>query len=256
MPRPLNEFSGRSEAEYEDALSRFPYPLKIVHGSDALAEYERLKARGDCSPIVIGSPSHFTMVHEFYELKLEYEPSTDILLQRAAELRFPDSYQVERARERELRRRQYPDLKFEDGYSAELLGEWPEKVARHGFRLEAAYDLSSRQPWPRTHIALIPSKDWTEIPAYLRSGGWNMVPESAHLVSALRSWRDRYGAELVAAGHDTMEFRVERPPTSRVEALALAREHYLFCDDTVGDTSLCEIAAHLIESDCWFFWWD
>jgi hypothetical protein len=53
-----------------------------------------------------------------------------------------------------------------------------------------------------------------------------------------------------------MDFRVKRLPTSREEALDLAREHYLFCTDTLGELTLRERAALLIENDWWFFWWD
>jgi hypothetical protein len=251
-----NEFQIRSEAEYADALSRFPYPLTIVHGDEALAEYERLKAIGEGSPIVIGGASELAMVHEFYELKLEHEPLTEIVLERAGELRFPASLKAQIDRETELFKRQNPGVELEEEIPEEMIGDWPEQVDTYPFSLTAAYDVISGKPWPRTHIALIPTKDRTEIPAHLRAGGWNAVPDSANLVAALRSWRDRYGAEFVAASHDTMLFRVQRQPTSREEALELAREHYLFCSDALGETTLRELAAYLIENDWWFFWWD
>jgi hypothetical protein len=74
----------------------------------------------------------------------------------------------------------------------------------------------------------------------------------------LRSWHDRYGAELVSMGADTVELRVTRRPASRDEALALAREHYAYCSDTVdqGTQDLATLAAMLMASDWWFFWWD
>lgn len=251
-----DEFHIRSEAEYADALSRFPYPLTIVRGDSALAEYERLRASGDGSPIVIGGPSELAMVFEFYELRLEHEPSTEILLERAGELQFPASLKAQIARETELFKRENPDIEIEEEFPEEMIGEWPDQIDGDSFALTAAYDVISGQPWPRTHIALIPTKDWTEIPAYLRAGGWNAVPDSANLVAALRSWRDRYGAELVSLTNDTMDFRVQRTPTSREEALELAREHYLFCSDSLGEMTLRERAALLIENDWWFFWWD
>lgn len=251
-----DEFHLRSEAEYADALSCFPYPLTIVDGDDALAEYERLKASDEGSPVVIGGPSELAMVREFYELKLEHEPSTEILLARAGELRFPATLRAQIDRETELFRRRNPGVELEDEIPEELVGDWPDQIEGDTFKLTAAYDVVTGKPWPRTHIALIPTGDWTEIPAYLRAGGWNAVPDSANLVAALRSWRDRYGAELVGFTHDTMDFRVKRLPTSREEALDLAREHYLFCTDTLGELTLRERAALLIENDWWFFWWD
>jgi hypothetical protein len=253
----LDEFHTRSEAEYADALARFPYPLTIVQGDAVLTEFERLKDCGEGSPVVLGGPSELALVHEFYELARKHEPSTELVLERAAEMRFPDSYRALKARELEALRQRYPGVGAgANEISAELVGEWPEHVDSDELALTAAYDLETGQPWPRTHIALIPTPDWTEIPAYLRSGGWNDVPESAALVAALRSWRDRYGAELVGFTNDAMNIRVTRPPASREAALELAREHYLFCSDVLNELTLRELAALLIESDWWYFWWD
>jgi hypothetical protein len=73
----------------------------------------------------------------------------------------------------------------------------------------------------------------------------------------LRSWRDRFGAELVALGDDTMALRVSRPPQSREEALNLAREHYLYCTETAGENvgTLSNSAAYLLGKSWWHFWW-
>jgi hypothetical protein len=59
-------------------------------------------------------------------------------------------------------------------------------------------------------------------------------------------------------GADTVELRVRRRPGSRDEALALAREHYAYCNDTVdqGTKDMATLAANLMGSDWWFFWWD
>jgi hypothetical protein len=252
----VDEFHTRSEAEYRDALSRFPYPLTIVSGDNALAEYERLRSLQDGSPIVLGGASEFALAFEFYERALDFEPSTQVVLERAAEMRFPDSYRSIKTREIEVYRLRNPEGFIIDPEDEEFVGEWPNGAIGGSFVLTAARDVVSQEPWPRVHIALIPTTDWTEIPAYLRAGGWNDMPESAVLVAALRSWRDRYGAELVGFAHDSMDIRVRRSPTSREEALALAREHALFCSDALNEFTLRELAANLIENDWWFFWWD
>jgi hypothetical protein len=89
-------------------------------------------------------------------------------------------------------------------------------------------------------------------------GNWNDCPSPAYHVAALRSWRDRYGAELVGFNADTLNLRVSRKPPTREEALALAREHYFYCNDIVdqGVRTYRKLAAGLMESDWWFFWWD
>jgi Domain of unknown function (DUF4253) len=73
----------------------------------------------------------------------------------------------------------------------------------------------------------------TAIPAYLRWGGWNDCPAPEYHVAAMRSWRDRYEAELVGMSSDTINLRVSRRPKTRDKALALAREHYVYCSDII-----------------------
>jgi len=77
-------------------------------------------------------------------------------------------------------------------------------------------------------------------------------------VAALRSWRDRFGAELVGLSTDCMDLRVARPPQSRADALDLAHDHYVYCFDSVdqGVGTLCGWAALLLGHGWWSFWWD
>jgi hypothetical protein len=110
----------------------------------------------------------------------------------------------------------------------------------------------------KVHIALIPTDDWTTIPAHLQWGGWNACPHPEFHVAALRSWRDRFGAELVGLSRDTLELRVSRRPQTREAALELAREQYAYCNDIVdqGVGTLSVLAADLMADPWWFFWWD
>jgi hypothetical protein len=95
-------------------------------------------------------------------------------------------------------------------------------------------------------------------PAYLRWGNWNGCPAPEYHVAAFRSWRDRYGAELVGLSHDVVNIHVRRRPKTRGEALDLGRQQYLYCSDIVdqGVGTLNALAAALMEHDWWYFWWD
>lgn len=137
------------------------------------------------------------------------------------------------------------------------VGEWPkEKQESPGLTVVA--DLLKGTPFPSVRIALIPTTDWTTIPAYLHWGGWNECPPPEYHVAAFRSWRDRYGAGLVGLSSDTLNLRVQKRPSTREEALSLAREQYAYCSDIVeqGTQNYSTLAATLMESDWWFFWWD
>lgn len=249
----MDEFEPRSKAEYESARKRFPYPLEIVSGADALSAFERIKATGAGTPVVIGNAGALAMTEEFMALSAAEHPSVDLILSRAAEINFPDTYRAMKARELELLRAKYP-RSGEVAFDEPPVGEWPDEVSGT-MGLTLAEDFE-REPLDRVHIAILPTQDATAAPAYLRSGGWNQCPEAAVQVAALRSWRDRYGAELVGLGHDVMNIRVQRGPASRDEALMLAREHQLFCSDVMNDSTLTELGAYLMNDDWWFFWWD
>jgi Domain of unknown function (DUF4253) len=114
------------------------------------------------------------------------------------------------------------------------------------------------RPLPKVHIVTLPTTQSWEVPAWLRWGNWNGCPPAAYHCAALRDWQARFGAELVAINHDTINIRVKRRPADRAEALALAREHYAYCPDTVdqGMDTIEALAALLLVSDWWFFWWD
>jgi hypothetical protein len=55
-----------------------------------------------------------------------------------------------------------------------------------------------------------------------------------------------------------MIIRVNRRPETRGAALDLAREQYLYCSDIVdqGVQTFSALAAVLMQSDWWYFWWD
>ncbi len=55
-----------------------------------------------------------------------------------------------------------------------------------------------------------------------------------------------------------MNIRVKQRPQTREAAIDLAREQYVYCNDIVdqGVGTLSVLAAVLMESDWWYFWWD
>lgn len=90
------------------------------------------------------------------------------------------------------------------------------------------------------------------------SGHVNHDPGPGETSAVLRSWEERFGARLVAAGFDTVLLSVAAPPTRPEEALRVAAEHHAFCPDNVaqGSGSLREYAEELVGNAVWGFWWD
>ncbi|WP_278985274.1 DUF4253 domain-containing protein [Sphingobium yanoikuyae] len=92
----------------------------------------------------------------------------------------------------------------------------------------------------------------------MRWGNWNACPSPEIHVAALRYWHHRYGAELIGLNGDTINMRASRRPSTKAEALNLARDQFYYCADIVyqGTETLAPLAAGLMDSDWWFFWWD
>jgi hypothetical protein len=109
-------------------------------------------------------------------------------------------------------------------------------------------------------IAKVPTAFSWEAVAYIGFGGWNDCPYDEEHVAILRYWHDRYGAHLLAQGGDMLECTVDRPPTTKEAALNLAREQLIYAVGTLGEfgigNSVHDLAAALLNSRHWVFWWD
>jgi hypothetical protein len=88
-------------------------------------------------------------------------------------------------------------------------------------------------PWQdeeRT-LVLLPTSHGHEVPAFADYNictGWQPGEGQAALIAALRSWDERFGAELMVNGFTWLHLRVARPPTDVSCAHLLARELRLF----------------------------
>lgn len=105
-------------------------------------------------------------------------------------------------------------------------------------------------------LGIVPVARPADVPA---ATGWRGAGDDVVAVSAvLRSWEDRFGAVLVRMGATTLELAVAAPPWQLSECLAIAAEHYAFCDDTYRGNpgTLRDYANQLRGSTRWSFWWE
>lgn len=122
-------------------------------------------------------------------------------------------------------------------------------------------DRSVLQRWWHTNwnvrMALVPTVLCWEVPAWLAYGDWEANPPPHVHVALLHRWHEAFGAEIVSAG-SRIGCRIQRPPADRDSALALAEEMFLYCGDLTqeGYESEPELAASLLVSPYWSFWWD
>ena len=230
----------------------FPYPLETVSGEAAFETFEKLLRAGKGSPVILGDDNDLSMIAETMALSRKGGHTVESILRKVAGTPFPETMRAEMAAWVVQMKKKDPDWPEEE--NEPQLGEWPSELPRvTATEPRIPFNTTTYMPHGRVHIALIPTSDRTEIPAYLHYGGWNACPEPHHHVAAARHWRDTYGAELISMSHDVVEFRVARRPKDRAEATTLAREHY----DYSGEIEeLLPYAAELLVLDWWYFWWD
>lgn len=138
-----------------------------------------------------------------------------------------------------------------------LLADWPsEPPVKESISLHM--DLLTRKIKPVVHIGLAEIEEPWMLPAVTRFGGWNECPPPAAHCAAMRYWQSEYGAEISGMRFDTIECIVSRPPETRDVARQLAWQLYWYCFDIVeyGAQAISRLAAEVINSDYWYFWWD
>ncbi len=276
------------KAAIAKAIAAIPYRRVETTGRDALKTWERLAASGEGWPIIVGGDDDFARVAELWTIFSETRPED--ILTRASKIKHPDALQAlvadQRKDDAEATREMLakgddealpwmidvgPDGKSRRLSPAEVrarmaaeaeggdpdVGEWPADADVFKVRLTVAEDGEGK-PLDRVHILILPTKEAAAAPAYLRWGDWNACPAPEYHVAALRDWHKRYGAVPVGMSGDVINVRVTRRPASRDEAMSLAREHFLYCEDIVlqGTDTFAPLAAGLMHSDWWFFWWD
>ena len=250
---------------------RIPFPHVRVTGLAARSTLEDLRREHPtATPIIVGgdddSESLQNILHILFDerLALPFPPEeVEEVIERSL---CGDGWSLHLAYERDLHDRMLPRLKEINAPEIIIssLTEWP--------RLDAKPDVTDiiNQPWPELPqrptdlrcaassdmvlIVLIPTVRPWEAAAYLGFGGVNACPAPWVHVAYAREWSARFGARLLVLTHDTLEFEVARPITSREDAAAMAAVHAHYCSDSCP--SKVEHAAYLLGAPLWEFWWD
>ena len=226
------------------------FRMAVVRGEEALAaipELDRLEEANGWRAVFLGAVDEFPDFDALREM--DAQSPSDIL--REAETIDAAAILAQRAGE------------WSQGNidGAEILGEWPDEAAAASAlpeRYAVFRNVLTDQAHERVYIAIIPTAEAWQAPAFLQNGSWNDVPSPAEQVSVLRYWQARHGARLRTFSNDVMELEVQRPPGSKDQAMALAKEQYGFCYDIVdqGVGALRPLAATLEHAGNWYFWWD
>lgn len=88
--------------------------------------------------------------------------------------------------------------------------------------------------------------------ARTNAGDYDIATEG--LIQRLHAWDLRYGIDIVGAGHDFVDLRLQRPPKP---GRAFAEEVYALCPDSVDQgVGSVDALAELVEAGELFLWWD
>lgn len=224
-----------------------PVILARIPTDTAVAEWERLHARAGegWSPVL----SADTDPDQIWETIEESSPAPAEVLEAARRLTLPTWLDAARATafEDPARQREFWTLRERDYRAAKRPPDDRDpEVVRSVDRA-------------RTDLLIVPTPNSWEIPAWLDWwGGVNYGLDPAQHVMVLRSWKERYGADLLALGLSTMELRLTTPVADRPTAEAVAREQYLVCPDAIeqGVGTMGALVASVEDARYWWFWWD
>lgn len=236
-------------------MAALNYERITVPGVDAMDAWKELKGSGRGWPVIVGSDDDLDRIADQYSMgdplasgvivPDQHSRSPQDILSAAANLTFPIDLN-----------------KWSEAFPADELnapvGLWPPEAGGGSLGPSVVFDHLRNTFHPQVHILLIPTERGWEVPAFLRWGDWNACPPPEYHVAALRSWHQHFAAELVGISGDTIDVRIGCRPDTRAEAMDLARQHYQYCPDTIdqGVETISTLAADLINSDWWFFWWD
>jgi len=119
-------------------------------------------------------------------------------------------------------------------------------------------DYATGRPYETIIIAKIPTDKPWELAAWIPMGGWNECPAPEVQVAVFKYWYEKYGAIPAVVHSDIWELYVEKPPSTKDVATALAWEQFGFCSDIIwqGAQKINVLASTLLNSKIWYFWWD
>ena len=252
----INPTSPKTNSAMQTTIrTDFPYEIVAVKGEDAFSEWERLRMIKDKWPIIVGTDDNLDVIIENYNLNNtppENGTAGDTLSQITSEIiklssnvDFPSDWN-----------KINDEITEED--MKQITGKWPSEPLILSYGVSVNADELTNKFYDKVYIALIPTNNCWEVPAYLRYGNWNACPPAKFHVAALRKWNEKYGIELVSLINDVLEIKVKQKPTTKAEAIKLAKEMYIYCPDIVdqGIRTISNLASGLMESDWWYMWWD
>jgi hypothetical protein len=217
-----------------------------VPGFEAIRLLEEHRLRYESTgeyPFLIGDAQELDRIKDTAHFN-EREPAA--IIQSSFDMTIADWIAVRRK-----------DLVDDEFSAEETSGSWPGEVVEKG-SISLHRDVLTGTIKPEVYLGLARIEEPWQLPAELKFGGWNDCPEPEVHCAFHREWRGRFSAEIIGVSGDVVECAVANPPRNRPSALELAWEQYWYCPDIVdqGCETVAALAAKLLNSPYWYFWWD
>jgi hypothetical protein len=138
-----------------------------------------------------------------------------------------------------------------------MLGEWPGESREKG-SVGLHKEILTGKIKMKVFVGSAKIEEPWQLPAYMKYGNWNACPAPSVHCAFFRKWQREYGAQIVGMSNDVIECKVADPPRDREAAVELAWEQFWYCEDIVyqGCETIHNLAATLLNSPYWYFWWD
>ncbi len=219
-----------------------------IDGADALSMLEDRRARYETSgeyPFLIGNSKDLGFLQEAVEFS-EQVPKDIIRVSLNIDL----GEWIARSR---------AEAEKYEFSTEDVIGQWPDEGdAKESISRYKADAVLSKKIIPEMHLGIAAIEHPWHLPAVLNYGGWNDCPDSEVHCAFHRKWQAEYGAQIFRMSGDVIECIVSDPPHDQQSAIDLAWQHYWYCNDCVDQIcdSVSNLAAVLLNSKYWYFWWD
>jgi hypothetical protein len=259
----------RLEAVGPDAVHRL-----VVHGRDAIPMWRRLRAIVNQTahwPVILGDGNAVRSLQERVSRFAADDPrqiiasgermsaaewfaaERDYKAKYLAAIANPDTHDVLK----DMYRQMLELLERTPGIAQPppMPETWPDDAPPN---VDFMTPYNSEGLIDRLSVGLVPTQAAWRVPAMLGFGHFNACPHPSVHVCLLKHWNQTHGAELVAMTNDTVELAIARPPLTREDAIALNRDHSIYCSDANEQLGLAphQMPARLLGGTVWYFWWD
>lgn len=228
-------------SSFENNVLDLPFDMVLVDRESALARLdEASKAIDGVFPVILGAQKELVLLTENFRYSKQTFAS---IIQASNHISLSGWFK-------------HRVLEDEDYYELPR-GDWPEEDP-HRMPLSLHCEHLTTQSLGTVVMGFVPVTHSWEVPAFLKYGGWNDCPCSHEHVAILKSWEEKYGAKIACISSDAVELTVSARPTTKEEALELAKQQFIYSPGIVfqGVETIENLAAHLMHSQVWYFWWD